>query len=152
MRNLWSEDEMKFIADNYGKMPTRELSAKLNRSEPAIKTKMSRLGISFEGKRAWTRAELSYLEQNADKMKAKDIAAHLGRSVNSVLSKGVHLGIPFTSVRKTHSDEDVALCQALHKERMPLKVIAQKMEIPVNTVKAFIYPGHRGYRKVKPAQ
>lgn len=150
--DLWSEEEEKFLIENYGKMPLAELAKMLSRSSAAVKTKMSRLEVRPTVAYKWKPEEVAFLENNADKMMAKEIAAHLGRTTNSVLAKGAHIGINFTRTRKFYSDEDVALCRALHRERVPLKVIATKMEVPFNTLKSFLYKSHRGFRDIKPAQ
>ncbi len=151
--DLWTEEEAKFLADNYGHMTLMEMSASLNRTFNSVKTKVHRMGLSSGKIKKWTREELNFLEQNAHKMMAKDIAVHLGRSTGSVLGKGTHCGIVFTSYRIHYSDEDVALCRALHKEGLPLKEIAEKMEVNISTLRSSLYQSHNGYRShVKPAQ
>lgn len=149
MRNdVWSDDEIKFITENYGKMTFVEMAASMKRSVTAIRTKLCRIGEKTKFTSKWSHAELLYLERNADRMMAKDIAKHLGRTTNSVLGKAAHHDIKFTSSRAVHSDDDVRLCIALHDEGMKLSLIAEKMEISVHTVKSFLYrPGSR-YRNL----
>ena len=147
--NLWDKDETSFLEKNYGSMHADELAKALGRSPMAVKIKMCRMGLRVSNKKPWTAAEERYLERNADKMMAKHIALYLGRSTSSVLSKGRYMGIPFTSVKRRHSDEDVALCIALHKDGMPVKLIAEKMEISIQTLESFL---PRNDRNVAPAQ
>lgn len=149
----WTEEEEKFLAKNYCKVPLDVLAKTLSRSRAAIKTKMSRMSDRPMLVNPWTTQEFRFLKENADKLMAKEIAAVLGRSTNSVLGKAANEGIKLTAARKRHSDEEVSICMGLHRQGMPIKQIAEKMEIPVNTLKCYLYPGQKGYRShVKPAQ
>lgn len=147
--DIWKPEEIKFLLDNNGSMPVTEMSRQLKRSSAAIRTKLCRIGGRVKPFAKWSRSETLFLESNADRMMAKNIAAHLGRTTSSVLGKASHLGIRFTSNRKTHSDEDVRLCIALHADGMSIPLIAEKMEMSIHTVKSFIYRSHRGYRELK---
>lgn len=46
MRNVWTEDEIKYLKENWGNMPICTLKRKLNkRTKDAIKIKATRLGL-----------------------------------------------------------------------------------------------------------
>lgn len=45
--NKWTEEEIEYLKDNYGKLSTKEISKKLNRPISGINLKASRLGIKF---------------------------------------------------------------------------------------------------------
>ena len=45
MRTMWNENEIKFIMENYKTMTYKEMAEKINRTENAVKLKVSKLGL-----------------------------------------------------------------------------------------------------------
>ena len=45
MRTMWNENEIKFIMENYKTMTYKEMAKKINRTENAVKLKVSKLGL-----------------------------------------------------------------------------------------------------------
>lgn len=147
----WSAEDVAFLAKNYGVMPIEEIAEELVRTPAAIHRKAHDEKIRDGRNRPWKLKEVRFLEENADKMMAKEIAVRINRTTSSVLAKGAYLGIQFTSCRQHHSDEDVALVLGLHREKVPVKEIALKMEMSVHTVRSFLYRFGRD-RQLTPAQ
>lgn len=147
----WSEEDTAYLVKNYNLLPPDVVADALGRTVKAVFKKAYEVGVNNYKVRPWKLKELRFLEENADKMMAKEIAQHLGRTVGSVLAKAAHIGLQFTSVRRHHSDEDVALVLGMHKSGIPVKVIASKMDMSIHTVRSFLYvPGRN--RKLTPAQ
>lgn len=53
MRQPWHFHERRFVRENYRKMPTREIAARLGRTVGSIKREAARLGLSGANHRPW---------------------------------------------------------------------------------------------------
>ena len=87
----WTEEEKEFIRQNYRKMPTREIAARLNRSVDSIINSSGPLGISAGPPRPWSDADIQYMSDNYGKIPKEKIAETLGRSVKAVVAMSVKL-------------------------------------------------------------
>lgn len=83
----WKKEEISFLKENYGKIPTKEISEKLNKKIYSIRYKANKLGISIMKKRKWEKSEISFLIENHEKLSYKDIAEKLNRNRGSVSKK-----------------------------------------------------------------
>ena len=46
-KRKWTEEELEYLFDNYGKIPSQEIAVKLNRTQHAVKNKLARSGVSI---------------------------------------------------------------------------------------------------------
>lgn len=143
--NPWSQSDLNFLRDKAGVMTLREIASSLNRTYASVRTMSTRISLQLRSNyKPWTTADLRELKDKAGKISANEIASSLGRSLHSVKGKASVLGISLLCIGERHhlsiySDHDVSLCCALHDEGMAQTTIAEKMEIPVHGVHAFIH-------------
>ena len=61
---MWSEEEKKIIAENFGKKKTAEIAYMLHKSPDSVNYMAGRLGLA-KTKRPWSDDELAYLRNYA---------------------------------------------------------------------------------------
>ena len=79
----WTPEEIEYMKHNYGKVDTKELSAKLGRTIPAIQCKAHYLGLQQPNRYAKER------EGAIAKTKFKEIFGLSFRMINSMIDKGI---------------------------------------------------------------
>lgn len=94
----WSESDLDYLENNYGKIASEEIAKYLKRSSNSIRHKAHRMGLA-EKRNFWDEDEEIYLEYFAlEKDSNLEVAAEfLGRSVNAVQ---LHLNL----IRKGRKD------------------------------------------------
>lgn len=128
-----------------GNISAAEIAVILKCTERAVKCLAQRNGISLRVQgRVWTVEEEVFVRQNAQKLTMAELARQLERSEFSIKSFCQRKNITLFKTGENHhnaiiSDADVELCRRLHEERVPVKLIARKMEIKVNHVRNIIY-------------
>lgn len=92
MRKWLAEDE-KYLQQNYGKMPLKDIAAELNRTEKALYHKVYKLGLNADTRanKAWTQKELIILEENWGKINLQALCKKLDRPVNGVIYQSMLL-------------------------------------------------------------
>lgn len=96
--NIWSEDEIKFLNDNYKTMTHREIADKIGRTEQAVRAKCFDLKL-FKKEEMWSEHEIQYLKDNYREKTKQEISNHLCRSQDAIQLKARKLGIkkyPYT--------------------------------------------------------
>lgn len=139
---FWSDDEVRQLMQLVGTAMPAEIAKAIGRTTHAVIDYCHRRHISLATKKVlkpWTDEELRQLRSLAGTMGQKEVAALLGRTRRSVSCKAMKHGIsfPFTGMcnhRAKYSDEDVELCRQLFEVGVSRKDIAEKMEIPYQTV------------------
>lgn len=88
-RKIWSEEEDKYIKDNFGKKTFSEMSKNLGCSISTVQNRAASLGFNVEKKtiKRWTDEEIELLKIMSTKYLNKTIARKLGRSVQEVNKK-----------------------------------------------------------------
>jgi hypothetical protein len=107
----WTEEELQYMRDNYGKVSIAQMRAHLKRKRNSIQEKAQRMGLTQPKKTEsvpWTQKEINYLKRNYEKQGSDVIAAHLNRTVSGVRGKAQLLG-----------------CNAWITEKLYLKTIAK---------------------------
>jgi len=84
MKRRWTEDEIKFLIENYPKYNSYYIAKALNRSVNSVRCMAAKLKL--KNKFWWTEEEKKFLIENYDKMTAKQISEILGRSIPSIYS------------------------------------------------------------------
>lgn len=125
----WSESDLDYLKNNYGKIASEKIAKHLKRSSNAVRHKAQRMGFS-EKRNFWNEDEEIYLEYFAlEKDSNLEVAADfLGRSVNSVQ---LHLSLirnkrkDYYASRLWTSQEDEYIRK--HHKSYSYKVIAQNL-------------------------
>ena len=89
-RKHWSSEEVEYLKENYNKIPTKEISSKLRRSQESVKHKAAALSLRKKAKtkhRPWTEKEVRYMERNYERQPAAVTAKRLKRTIYSVRRK-----------------------------------------------------------------
>jgi hypothetical protein len=84
--DIWSEENNKFLIDNYGKNTIKSIALRLNKSQKAVSEKAHRLGLNTSLVDLSDK-ELQYLKENYTKKTRKEVAFKLGISLRSMLNK-----------------------------------------------------------------
>lgn len=128
-----------------GKHPVSEIASIMGCTEVAVRRLAARNGISLRvcGKE-WSEKEKQFVIKNAPFMTKVQMAEVLNRTEISIQSFCQYRGIKLAKTGQYHhsariSDEDVEMCRKLHEARMPIKVIAEKMEITRYHVENIVY-------------
>lgn len=88
---MWSEEDIQFLFDN-PTMSIIDIAAVLGKSESAVKSKRSRLGIRSEDMKPWTADERRILQFNYEKIEKAELMKLLpGRSWDSIRSQAAFL-------------------------------------------------------------
>ena len=88
---MWSEKDIQFLFDN-PTMSIANIAAALGKSESAVKSKRSRLGIRSEDMKPWTADERRILQFNYEKIEKAELMKLLpGRSWDSIRSQATFL-------------------------------------------------------------
>ena len=88
---MWTEDEIQFLFDN-PKMSIIDIARILNRTDDAVKSKRSRLGIRSEDTpRPWTRDERNLLAQNYERGRNELLKLFPDRSWDAIRSQAAWL-------------------------------------------------------------
>ena len=81
----WTEEETKFLVDNFQTMTKPEICEHLGRSWASVNTKAQYMGLTKRERHKWTQAEKDkVMELYRKGVSHKDIAAVLGRPVRTV--------------------------------------------------------------------
>jgi hypothetical protein len=100
----WTKQELDFIKENFDKMTHHEISEKIHRSQGAIRTKCSDLGLVNRNK-YWTKDEVELLRQyyskagNAAPINLINLSKLLGRNKSNVCRKAKELGYETNQAR-----------------------------------------------------
>lgn len=120
----WSQDEIKYLEENWQTQTDEELSKKLNRSRGAIKAKRNKIkALRSKGGfviSIWTEEEDEIIKKHyvPNHFREKNEAVRLiqkllhgRRSYNSILNRICQLGIAEENPNKTHVKNGQKLCQ-----------------------------------------
>ena len=88
----WSDEELTILKENYGKIPTKKLAARLKRTEPSIRSQARIQGLQKKGKtrKPWTYADdlqlynLYHSKFLKGRISIKGISKILHRTVKSI--------------------------------------------------------------------
>lgn len=83
-RKRWSEEEEVYLIENYGKIDTKEIASKLQRTVASINWRAKSLNLSESRGKSWTTKEIELLLSDSPE---KEIAEKLNRTVTAVRKK-----------------------------------------------------------------
>lgn len=147
----WSPEDHARLLSLAGTMHPAEIAKVLGRTESAIRNRSKSHGFSLattHPRQLWTHDEERYLKQNHQRLTILQMAKSLGRSYSSTAQKCERLGLDCRIFgEKNHQTiycaEDVELSRALFEEGLTRKEIAEKMEIPYQSICNFISFAYR---------
>lgn len=92
----------------------------------------------------WTEKEDKYLKKNAKILTSKQIGAALGRSQKGVIARAMLLKVSLIKIgdhnpSRKYPTADIDLAMQLHEAGMKPRHIAEKLEIPVMSIKNYLY-------------
>ena len=111
--NVWTKDDIKYLIDNYGRIPISEIAKHLNRTEGAIMTKSYKLNITNPN--VWTDEDIELLKElypiHSNKYLSDNIFTT--KSPESIRTKGLLLGLHKSKEKgvKKYYDKDLILQQ-----------------------------------------
>jgi DNA-binding CsgD family transcriptional regulator len=126
----WSEEELKYLEENYKKKTNKRIAKHLNRTVAAVSIKAGTLGLvtkkslvpvqkitsvirKSDGKEvkqvSWTKDETKFLKESFGKYPIAEIAEELGRSVGSVSGKasGLRLKKSRSNKYKSWTEDEI---------------------------------------------
>ncbi len=91
----WEEKDILFLKENYGKIPTFEISKNINRKIGAIRMKAIDLGLKINKnpKSEWNLEKIKFLKENYSKIPLKTLAKKLNVTYDCLLHKAMSLKI-----------------------------------------------------------
>jgi predicted transcriptional regulator len=84
----WTEKEVSVLRELYGKVPTKEIAKKLDRTARQVQDKANDLGLA-----SWTEEQLKVLRENAGKRTVAELAQMLDKYPIVVARKLKELGL-----------------------------------------------------------
>ena len=91
VKNKWTEEDIRFLRDNYHKLTINECSDIMNRSVNSIYLKANRLELRIQND--WTLDECKYLSDNYIHLTHIELSKNLKRSIRSIKSKANKIGL-----------------------------------------------------------
>lgn len=92
-KGSWSDAEIAYLREHYGKAKTRDIAKRLGRTYSAVKTTATRFGLKTGKHRPWTEEEVSLVRELYPHRPTKEISARLARPVGSVYQQAEVLGV-----------------------------------------------------------
>jgi len=90
----WTDAEIAYLREYYGRVPVREVAETLGRSRNATTAKAMKEGLRARGTpRPWTEADSEYLAANYEQMPTMEIARMLGRRHATIKAQADKLGL-----------------------------------------------------------
>lgn len=86
---VWTTEQIEYVKENYGKMPTKELAEKLGRKPQTIAQYCHKHNITCG--RYWTKKQENYLESKVGKLSLREIAKRMGKPYREVIEKNYHM-------------------------------------------------------------
>jgi len=132
--NRWTDDEVKYLKDNYANKKYSAIADELERTESSIKCKASKLGLKKQtGK--WEEKEVRFLKENygeSGEMTAKEIANELDRSLDSVQNKIKNENLSYVEQRP-FSDKELEYLKNNYQTKTH-KELAEKLDRNKQTI------------------
>ena len=89
----YTEDDLKYIVENYNNMTVKELSKKLLKSENSVSNAVRKLGLSKQIHNKWSEKEIDFLKKNYIKMTSEEMSKHIKHSINAINTQRDRLGL-----------------------------------------------------------
>lgn len=80
----WTDEEIQYLCNNYGKAPRQEIARTLNKTIPAVSNMAGRLGLRQKKEPRWTPEEDRFLRENWHSMAIRTLARRLKRTTVAI--------------------------------------------------------------------
>ncbi len=87
----WTDEELAFLRENWGKLPRAEIARRLGRSIPSINIKAGALDLRRKKPPRWTPEEVRFLRENWGRLTIRQLAKRLNRTEHGILVKSKRL-------------------------------------------------------------
>lgn len=133
----WTEDEIESLISLYSEgLPHSHIAKNLQRSECSIRSKISKLHLSYSSSRRhkFTKEQDRYIKDNYGFIPVSEIAQSLGITFQSVADRATkrlnlkHRYFGENNPKSVFSDEDIELIRCLGDEGLSSRVIAEKFD------------------------
>ena len=107
--NDMTEDDIRFLKDNYEKLSVIQIANKLKKSKATIYKHIYKLGLHFENKigKPWTNEEIEFLKNNYKKFTYKELAQMLNKTEKDVNGKIHGLGLSKSNNSKNWTENEI---------------------------------------------
>lgn len=100
----YTQEELKYIKDNYVYMTAQELAVKLNKSVGSINNATRKMGLIKQCHNKWTDDEIEFVKKNYMDMTSDEISKYVNHSVDAINTMRDRLGL----IRNANwSDEEI---------------------------------------------
>lgn len=89
----YTEEEIKYIKNNFSKMTVKQISNNLNKKESSIYNVIRKLGLIKQEHNNWTDEEISFLKANYINMTSEEISRYIKHSVDAINTMRDRLGL-----------------------------------------------------------
>lgn len=94
----YSDDDLKYIEENYKNKPVKEIATSLKRSPKSVRTQIERMGLKLKTLErnsgyTWSEAELNFIIKNYTNMSDEKISKELGISKSKICRKRIEMGL-----------------------------------------------------------
>lgn len=127
-RNNWTDDDIKFLKNNYPTMGINKLSKKLNMKPTAIRQKVYSLKLKKET--TWTDSNIEFLKNNYPTMDTKIISEKLNISNNAIHTKSHFLKL----AKDTSAIDSMRNYIKENYNNMTTREIARSLGVSMQTV------------------
>lgn len=129
----YSQEELQYIIDNYGKKTLKEIAKNIGRSYPSIKSKRRNMALE-PSYRFYCQREDEFIIQHCATHTCGYVAHQLNRSLPSVYERARVLGVSFLKVSDDspatiYPQADVELIRCLYDEGVSYSDIADKFDM-----------------------
>ena len=87
----WTNEELAFLRESWGKLPRAEIARRLGRNIPSINGKAGALGLRRKKEPPWTEEDIRFLRESWGRLTIHQLAKKLNRTVYSILVKSKRL-------------------------------------------------------------
>ena len=121
----WTERELNYLRDNWGKKTKKEIAAKLKRSVESVRFQGNvRMQLNLRPIKRWTKTEEDFIKENYLESTYSEMGEVLGRSHGSIAVKATHLGLKKQDSPKYWNKAQDKILKRMKKEDYPTNVIS----------------------------
>lgn len=107
MKKIWTNEDIKYLQENYSVLSKKDLSLNLNRTEKSITHMINRMGLASMAPK-WNELEIQTIKDNCARMTREELSLLLpNRSLQALSTKLWELGltcINFTRLDNSHDE------------------------------------------------
>ena len=133
-KKVFTEEEIKYIIDNWGKESPHSMKKRFECSWYAISKVAQSAGLPLPTSNSWTKEEIETLRELSDKYHYSEIATIMNKSENAIYLKAKKLGITLIQDRRKWTKEEETLLTDLWGNKS-IEVIAKIMKRTVLSLK-----------------